>query len=148
MLQIIDSHWQDYLRSMDALRQGVGLRAYGQRDPLVEYKREAFGMFAELMKGISLEISGAVFRAATSLDSFTAFLQALPGKTVHEHVSVLGHAPQEEPPESAGGTRVPNPEDFLVPQQRDEPKVGRNDPCPCGSGKKYKKCCGRAAGVA
>ena len=148
MLQIIDSHWQDYLRSMDALRQGVGLRAYGQRDPLVEYKREAFGMFAELMKGISLEISGAVFRAATSMDSFTAFLHALPGKTVHEQVSVLGHTPAEEPSEELSGPRVPNPEDFVVTQHRDEPKVGRNDTCPCGSGKKYKKCCGRTAGVA
>jgi preprotein translocase subunit SecA len=145
MLQIIDSHWQDYLRSMDALRQGVGLRAYGQRDPLVEYKREAFSMFAELMKGISLEISGAVFRAATSLDSFAAFLNALPGKTVHEQVSALGHAPQEDAAEAAAGPRVPNPEDFVTPQHRDEPKVGRNDPCPCGSGKKHKKCCGRAA---
>jgi len=147
MLQIIDSHWQDYLRSMDALRQGVGLRAYGQRDPLVEYKREAFGMFAELMKGISMEISGAVFRASTSVDAFAAFLHALPVKTVHEQVSVLGHAAQKEP-EAATAPRVPNPEDFVMPQQRDEPKVGRNDACPCGSGKKYKKCCGRAAGVA
>jgi preprotein translocase subunit SecA len=151
VLQIIDSHWQDYLRSIDMLRQGIHLRAFGQRDPLVEYKREAFHMFEELMQAISLSVSSSVFRSTTSLDSLAAFLNALPRTTVHDQVSILGHGAREQESSGAadaiGQPRVPSPEDFVLPVTREGPKVGRNDPCPCGSGKKYKKCCGAKAGV-
>ena len=159
VLGTIDNLWQEYLRSMDALRQGVGLRAYGQRDPLVEYKREAFQMFEELMGNINEEIAAAVFRSTTSADSFQTFLTSLPQTLVHHDVSALGGAgddrrglepsavpvgagagPEEDP---FGGVPMRGAESGTL--RRESPKVGRNDPCPCGSGKKYKKCCGRAA---
>jgi len=149
-LQVIDSQWQDYLRAMDAMRQGVGLRAYGQQDPLVEYKREAYRMFEELMNGIKQDISSTVFRSTTSMQSLRTFMEALPQTLVHDEVSVLTRARQSEAAvaevggrEGGGrGTRRRAPEP-IAPFERDQPKVGRNDPCPCGSGKKYKKCCGK-----
>ena len=158
ILHSIDTHWQEYLRSMDALRQGVGLRAYGQRDPLIEYKREAFEMFGELMDNIYQDVAGAVFRSSTSVESFESFLASLPQTLVHDEVSVLGGgaqapAPAAAPPAAArrpvpagGGAGIPmggrRPAGGLPPMPTDAPKAGRNDPCPCGSGKKYKKCCG------
>ena len=142
VLQAVDTQWQDYLRSMDALRQGVGLRAYGQRDPLVEYKREAYEMFEVLMAGIKQEVASAVFRSTTSADSFESFLSALPQTLVHDEVSVLGgNIPASSLPDSPAAPPpglAPGP----APARHAEDKVGRNDPCPCGSGKKYKKCCG------
>jgi preprotein translocase subunit SecA len=147
ILQSIDTHWQEYLRSMDALREGVGLRAYGQRDPLVEYKKEAFGMFSDLMDRIKEEVCHKMFRSATSMDSFSSFMAALPQTYVHDEISALSgrgapvHSrtppPSKESPSLSKG----------IPVKREHPKVGRNDPCPCGSGKKYKKCCGRTVAV-
>ena len=149
MLQSIDFHWQDYLRSMDALRQGVGLRAYGQRDPLVEYKREAFDMFANLMDDIREDICSKVFRASSTILTFERFMSQLPRQMVHDEVTVLGRGAAEQAP--SAGPAIRGGEETMqaalkaaasVPVQRQAPKVGRNDACPCGSGKKYKKCCG------
>jgi preprotein translocase subunit SecA len=151
MLQSIDQHWQDYLRSMDGLRQGVGLRAYGQRDPLVEYKREAFDMFANLMDDIRDEICGKMFRASVSMLSFERMMSQLPRQAIHDEVAVLGRTgAQAEParPAVRGGNEAMQAAlkaATAVPVQRQTPRVGRNDPCPCGSGKKYKKCCGANA---
>jgi preprotein translocase subunit SecA len=157
VLHAIDTQWQEYLRSMDELRHGVGLRAYGQRDPLVEYKREAFHMFEELMSQIKLEIAQSVFRATTSVEA----LRRLMGggartrqRLVHDEVHVLGGRPAAaaqpvEPPSSAAEAfdqaMAAVPPAGGAPIRRDVPKVGRNDPCPCGSGRKYKKCCGQNA---
>jgi preprotein translocase subunit SecA len=152
VLQAIDSHWQEYLRAMDGLRQGVGLRAYGQRDPLVEYKREAFTMFDHLMSDIKTDIVNSVFRSTISIESFDQFINQLPQITVHDEVSALGaggHAP--DMPQGASLnmhpgilSQTPQPSGMGLPMQaKNDDKVGRNDPCPCGSGKKYKKCCGR-----
>jgi len=166
-LSCIDQQWQDYLRAMDELRHGVNLRAYGQRDPLVEYKREAFSMFEELMTHIKTEVATSVFRA-TTMQNFQRMMSASGGRvqTVHNDVNMLagGEQPQAEPepsrhsfsadvPQSAvagfdavlqameRSERVPSPHSSLpVSGGR---TVGRNDPCPCGSGKKYKKCCGQ-----
>jgi preprotein translocase subunit SecA len=158
VLQSIDTHWQDYLRAMDDLRQGVGLRAYGQRDPLVEYKREAYNMFEELMNRIKQDVASAVFRTATSLETFESFLRSLPRTTtVHDEVSILGHGgqaprmPRGAAPAMAGMQAEHGGEPAAVhvgpvaaePIRRDSPKINRNDPCTCGSGKKYKKCCGK-----
>ena len=161
VLHSVDTHWQDYLRAMDQLRDSVGLRAYGQRDPLVEYKREAFDMFEELMGTIKQDIASSVFRSSTSMQSFENFLSSLPRTTVHEDVSLLGGgargaalgaqpggngAGEEERTEPAGsGRRRVQSSEGTAPVstvKRDEPKVGRNQPCPCGSGKKFKKCHG------
>lgn len=158
VLQSIDTQWQDYLRSMDALRQGVGLRAYGQRDPLMEYKREAFEMFGQLMTGIKQDVASAVFRTTTNVEQFQSFLSSLPQTLVHDDVSLLGAdgapvrgANRRPVTPSAGGPR-PGSHSGAGPTggasqgatavHRDTRKVGRNAPCPCGSGKKYKKCCG------
>ncbi len=166
-LSCIDQQWQDYLRAMDELRHGVNLRAYGQRDPLVEYKREAFSMFEELMTHIKTEVATSVFRA-TTMQNFQRMISATGGRvqTVHNDINMLagGEQPRAQPepsrhslsadvPESAvagfdamlqameRSERVPSPHANLpVSGSR---AVGRNDPCPCGSGKKYKKCCGQ-----
>ncbi len=161
LLMAIDTKWQEYLRAMDNLRQGVGLRAYGQRDPLVEYKREAFQMFGELMDDIKQEIASQVFRSATSPDAFSNFLNAMSRRQrlVHDEVSVLDHGGAVSVGQSVADTSGVDFESLLPPDeggaggmgglvpegmslQREAPKIGRNDVCPCGSGKKYKKCCG------
>ncbi len=149
VLHAIDSQWQDYLRGVDALREGVGLRAYGQRDPLVEYKREAFDMFSELMDSIKLDIASAIFRSTTSPESFEAFLAGMrrqPSTLVHEDVSLLsadGAVGRTDGPASPQGSPLSLSLGADLTPAREGPKVGRNDPCPCGSGKKYKKCCGQ-----
>jgi preprotein translocase subunit SecA len=151
ILQCIDSQWQDYLRSMDGLRQGVGLRAYGQRDPLVEYKREAFEMFGTLMGTIYQEISRRLFRSSTTAASAERYVRPVQQRLVHDEVALFGRAAAPAPAVSAP---PPDPAQAAVadalkaaarPIQREAAKVGRNDVCPCGSGKKFKKCCG--AGV-
>jgi preprotein translocase subunit SecA len=159
LLHAIDSHWQDYLRGMDALRQGVGLRAYGQRDPLIEFKKEAYQMFEDLMESIKTDVCSAIFKSATSVETFQSFMASLPQTLVHEDVSSLGGtreaADKLMPAREAGGSAdtgtgaggrtgdMPSRgEQGTTTVRRSLPKVGRNDPCPCGSGKKYKKCCG------
>ncbi len=162
MLNAVDVQWQEYLRNMDTLRQGVGLRAYGQRDPLVEYKNEAYTLFADLMDRIKGEIAGRIFRATTSPRAYQTFLGDLHRLAQAQHADVAplagGHAAGAAPARRAGGGG-PGGADagaeaamnaalsaaHAKPVVRDAPKVGRNDPCPCGSGKKYKKCCGKDA---
>jgi len=159
MLNAVDTQWQEYLRNMDTLRQGVGLRAYGQRDPLVEYKNEAFTLFADLMDRIKEEIASRIFRATTSPEAYQNFLgdlQQLHSKTQTQHATLAplvgGHAPGAAAPKRGGpdaGSEAAMNAALAASQskktsvKRDEPKTGRNDPCPCGSGKKYKKCCGK-----
>lgn len=147
-LYAIDTHWQEYLRNMDALRQGVTLRAYGQRDPLVEYKHEAFDLFSSLMDKIKSDVAGRMFRAATSMDALERMLRNLPRMMVHQEISTLGQGGGESPPAPAQA----NPNDAAMeaalrsppPQAAAGPYAGtgRNDLCPCGSGKKFKKCHG------
>ena len=156
VLQAIDSHWQEYLRAMDGLRQGVGLRAYGQRDPLVEYKNEAYQMFQQLMSDIKTEIINGAFKSATSVERYGEFLRALPLRMVHETPPPVTAGGAGAVPAAAntgggmtadGGGRVDasgrgRSAPVAFPPMGPEQRVGRNDPCPCGSGKKYKKCCG------
>ncbi len=165
-LSCIDQQWQDYLRAMDELRHGVNLRAYGQRDPLVEYKREAFEMFEELMTGIKTEVATSVFRA-TTVQNFNRMMNISPRvQTVHADVNILGGGIQ--PQQASNTPAVPQAAQAgfdamlqamdeaghagaMLAQSggvtvRSQPRAaGRNDPCPCGSGKKYKKCCGIGA---
>ena len=160
-LSCIDQQWQEYLRAMDELRHGVNLRAYGQRDPLVEYKREAFGMFSALMIRIKTEVATSVFRA-TTVQNFQRMMRAPTRvQTVHNDINMLAGGMQttssEAPPRPISAdvptSAVQNFDAMLEsmnkPQALRNPSpvatknVGRNDPCPCGSGKKYKKCCGQ-----
>ncbi|MFA5144729.1 MAG: preprotein translocase subunit SecA [Candidatus Omnitrophota bacterium] len=130
-LQIIDSKWKDHLYIMDNLREGIGLRAYGQRDPLVEYKREAFDMFGQMISTIGDEAVEAVFRLqAAKPERFKGVFSPGSQQLVHPDAAKF-ESLKEQAPEA------------VKPVQSSHPKVGRNDPCPCGSGKKYKKCCGR-----
>jgi len=160
VLDAIDSRWQEHLRSMDELRSSIGLRAYAQKDPLVEYKREAFRLFESLMNDIDQQIIGKIFRSATNLAAFERFIPAARQYILsHQTVDQLGSttasaepqapadAPQAVPAQQPGDDAAPEPvvprPNPGVPFQRDEAKVGPNDPCPCGSGKKFKKCCGK-----
>jgi preprotein translocase subunit SecA len=124
LLQVIDHHWKDHLLGMDQLRDGIGLRGYGQKDPLIEYKREGFDMFAGMMGRIKGDALDRLFHVQ----------------------AVRGEAPTPPPPPAAPVPRlVLNRGDEPIAAktvQREQDKVGRNDPCPCGSGKKYKKCHG------
>jgi len=118
---------------MDSLREGIGLRAYGQRDPLVEYKREAFGMFSEMIAGIEDDSTEAIFKLqAKAPERFRGAFSSVSKEFLHPEAEKFKSS-------SAGEEEPHNP----APIQSSHPKVGRNDPCSCGSGKKYKKCCGR-----
>ncbi|MEW6074891.1 MAG: preprotein translocase subunit SecA [Candidatus Omnitrophota bacterium] len=142
-LQIIDAKWKDHLYAMDKLREGIGLRAYGQRDPLIEYKREAFLMFNEMISGISEEACEEIFRLQlVRPERIRGVFSTLPKELVHPPGNRF-EGPQEMSPQgpdeslSASSLHTKTP-----PPLQPHTKVGRNDPCPCGSGKKYKKCCG------
>ncbi|MBQ2632766.1 MAG: preprotein translocase subunit SecA [Kiritimatiellae bacterium] len=163
-LQVIDREWQDYLRAMDDLRTGVNLRAYGQRDPLVEYKKEAFNMFETLMATIKSKVVSSEFRSATATRMRAMFDMM---EQVQTNAGEFDPAEEESPrrpaPASGASDRAKTIGDVFAsmmsgagsPASARAPAgpvgrppqavqvVGRNDPCPCGSGKKYKKCCGR-----
>jgi preprotein translocase subunit SecA len=152
ILSAIDKLWQEHLYEMDSLRYSIGLRAHGQRDPLIEYKAEAFKIFEELMVNIKTEICHNIFRSASSLLAFENFLRNVPQQTTHQPTSAFGGtstgstsaAPARSGP-SQGSDIVSEAAAAVEKAKpvRVGPKVGRNDPCPCGSGKKYKQCCGK-----
>lgn len=140
VIRAIDSNWQDHLTEMEDLRRSVGLRGYGQKDPLNEYKSEAYTYFEQMMGEIRTQVATGFFRSASNLKAFESLLQSLNRKVKME-------GPADEQPAGASMARGGEPvsERKLpapTPIQNLLPKVGRNDPCPCGSGKKYKKCCG------
>jgi preprotein translocase subunit SecA len=118
VLYAIDSHWQDYLRSMDVLRQSVGLRAYGQRDPLIEYKKEAFEMFGELMDNIKQEVATSIFRSSTSAASFRSFLENVPRRLVHDQVSLLSGGQPGAATGGGGPSGRRLPDDILAHRTR------------------------------
>jgi preprotein translocase subunit SecA len=148
ILSAIDKLWQEHLYEMDSLRHSIGLRAHGQRDPLLEYKAEAFKIFDELMVNVKTEICHNIFRSASSMLAFENFLKNVPQQTLHQNTSAFsGNAPTGAGASKASDV-VSEAADAAEAQAkakpvRTGPKVGRNDPCPCGSGKKYKNCCGR-----
>ncbi len=143
MLNAVDRLWQEHLYNMDSLREGVYLRAYGQKDPLIEYKAEAYNMFVELMGNIKNEVLVNLFRSTTNLRAFEQFLSSLPQNLVSQ--SLAGLLPQTAGSGNAVAPLASDARSAAPPARREAPKVGRNDPCPCGSGKKYKACCGRNA---
>src|SRR6185312_10891537 len=150
-LEEIDAQWIDHLKSMDQLREGIGLRGYGQKDPKIEYKKEGFDMFRQMMDRISANVSYKLFRlrlerqqqpAQGAQQQQAQREEKLPEFKHKERRMVAQHA-------SAGGgggdgqaAAEPEKQKTVV---REKPKVGRNEPCPCGSGKKYKKCHGATA---
>ena len=164
MLQIVDAQWKDHLYSLDHLKEGIGLRGYGQRDPLVEYKKESFALFQAMKERVDEEIVRYLWWLRPVLDrgrppsaaGAPAPRRAPPlilnDPSARAAVAVRrAGAPQRRRRRPFGAPARPQPprvggDDAAVKTvRRDEPKVGRNDPCPCGSGKKYKKCHGAAA---
>ena len=147
VINAIDHHWQEHLTEMEELRRSIGLRSYGQKDPLVEYKGEAYTYFEELMNNVRLQICTGLFRSASNIESFENML-ALLSRTA-KAVGPLD-APAAAAKSATGPVGGPNeaqgaPAEIQLPKvtiRRETPKVGRNDPCPCGSGKKYKNCHG------
>jgi preprotein translocase subunit SecA len=153
ILNAIDRLWQEHLYAMDALREGVYLRGYAQKDPLIEYKTEAYDMFVELMANIKNEVLHNLFRSTSNLQAFENFLATLPQFLLREHAPAAptANAPargrQLQPVGAMAAVAGDGDGEMTLdlPIRRSMPKVGRNEPCPCGSGKKYKNCCGRVA---
>jgi preprotein translocase subunit SecA len=140
ILRVMDEKWKEHLYDMDRLKEGVGLRAYGQKDPLIEYKREGFEMFQDMLANINEEALRFVFRAQVQVDHPRP-TQADHSRMSYSHSKANGMAYQKS---QAGSGEQEVPQRAGKPQPvRVDVQVGRNDPCPCGSGKKYKKCCGR-----
>jgi preprotein translocase subunit SecA len=122
MLKVVDQHWMEHLDAMDALREGIGLRAYGQRDPLVEYKFEAYDMFEAMKEAIVDDVVRYMYR-----------VNVVTQPVVEDHLSNA----------SVNNPNVDGSDEHHKEPVKAKPTVGRNDPCPCGSGKKYKNCCGK-----
>jgi preprotein translocase subunit SecA len=159
MLQIVDAQWKDHLYSLDHLKEGIGLRGYGQRDPLVEYKKESFSLFQAMKDRIEEEIVRYLWRLTPVIgdDPNAEPVRQPAPRRAPQMTMQAQQAPAPSPFGAFGGgggsgsasavAEPPRPartggDDAIRQVKRDEPKVGRNDPCPCGSGKKYKKCHG------
>jgi len=141
MLQIMDQQWKDHLLALDHLKEGIGLRGYGQRDPLVEYKKESFSMFEELWDRATEEMVRMLFllRPITEEDERDLL-------RTRRQQQPLSYSQPEDNPEPVWQPSQPQGQQSAAAVKtmvRNTRKVGRNEPCPCGSGKKYKKCCGR-----
>tara|TARA_R110000744_G_scaffold46845_4_gene103404 strand:+ start:1880 stop:4609 length:2730 start_codon:yes stop_codon:yes gene_type:complete len=141
MLQNLDSHWKEHLAAMDHLRQGIHLRGYAQKNPKQEYKRESFELFTEMLEALKVEVVTVLSKVQVKAESDVEAVeeqrrQADEQPKQYEHETASATQAPEEAPEAAPTARPGN-------ALRDGPKVGRNDPCPCGSGLKYKQCHGK-----
>ncbi|HXG56082.1 MAG TPA: preprotein translocase subunit SecA [Vicinamibacterales bacterium] len=154
MLQIVDAQWKDHLYSLDHLKEGIGLRGYGQKDPLVEYKKESYALFKAMRDRVEEEIVRYLWRL-TPVDGEDGIAAPVRQPAPRRPPQITLSGPETAPPPSPFGAfgdgaappGTPRPartggDDVIRQVKRDEPKVGRNDACPCGSGKKYKKCHG------
>ena len=137
LLRVIDNKWIDHLHNIDILRDGIGLRAYGQKDPLIEYKREAYDLFNKMMFEIQGETVKHLFRT-----KFGVQIVNMQDETVIE-TDLARAAEQFHPSEEVEGVNDLTFKNANAQQPERHEKIGRNDPCPCGSGKKYKHCCGK-----
>ena len=129
MLQNLDTHWKEHLAAMDHLRQGIHLRGYAQKNPKQEYKRESFELFSEMLENLKVEVVTILSKVQVKAESDV--------EAVEEQRRQADETPKQFEHDS------PNEPQAQQTAQRQGPKVGRNDPCPCGSGKKYKQCCGK-----
>jgi preprotein translocase subunit SecA len=133
MLNIIDAQWKDHLLAIDHLKQGIGLVGYGQKDPLVEYKKESFDMFQQMLDRIDTATIRSLFNLQVVAEQAPESLQQRRAR----RASALNFTGPNQGAAAAGEESAK-----AKPMVRDQPKVGRNEPCPCGSGKKFKKCHG------
>jgi preprotein translocase subunit SecA len=138
MLYSLDSHWREHLAALDHLRQGIHLRGYAQKDPKQEYRREAFELYGELLDVIKNDVVKSIMavkiRTADELDAAS--------ESINEDMSQIKEVQYQHADIATDSAETEKPADVAVAPVRSGPKVGRNDPCPCGSGKKYKACCG------
>ena len=145
LLEVVDTNWREHLREMDLLQEGISLRAYGNKDPLIEYKKESFIVFEEMIYRIQEEVTQKVFtRVLVNQANIADVLDRI--KTMHNEVNVFsnsaGPAIEQQNKPQMPQMNTPQRESKAQPIVNAE-KIGRNDPCPCGSGLKYKKCCGK-----
>jgi preprotein translocase subunit SecA len=142
MLQSLDVHWREHLAALDHLRQGIHLRGYAQKNPKQEYKREAFELFAAMLDAIRLEVTQVLMTVQVRSESDVEAVEAAPApENVQYHHADYDEALAQSPENQSDGN--PSTDEEHKPFVRNGQKVGRNDPCPCGSGKKYKQCHGR-----
>jgi preprotein translocase subunit SecA len=150
MLSVLDNGWKEHLASMDYLRQGIYLRGYAQKQPKQEFKREAFELFEGMLERIKHEIVQLLARVRIRSEDVVAAMEQQQREQAEaqaramqfQHAEAAGFAPGEAEGEASPH---PLPPPSQMPVHREGPKVGRNDPCPCGSGKKYKHCHGTLA---
>ena len=147
MLQVIDTNWREHLYEMDQIKEGIGLRAYGQKDPLIEYKSEGFKTFTDMLARLNEGVIELIFKAHIR-EEMPFAPRRRPAKMQEVHDSAVGMGFQGVKKSEDSQATAPA-QARTQPQRRGKkvpivvgPKIGRNDPCPCGSGKKYKKCCG------
>ncbi len=143
LLQIYDQAWKDHMHAIDLLKESIGLRGYAEQDPKIAYKKEGFGMFQEMRAGIEDKVTSIIFKARLSGEEQAESRYNI-GSTSHGAATNLGFSGQadrdrEAAMQAQGETKI----ETIV---REQPKVGRNQPCPCGSGKKFKQCCGKTGG--
>ena len=138
MLYSLDSHWREHLAALDHLRQGIHLRGYAQKDPKQEYRREAFELYGELLDVIKNDVVKSIMavkiRSADELDAAS--------ESINEDMNQVKDVQYQHADVTTDSVEGEQPAERTTAPVRSGPKVGRNDPCPCGSGKKYKACCG------
>jgi len=141
MLQSLDSHWREHLSALDHLRQGIHLRGYAQKNPQQEYKREAFELFSMMLESIKAEVTKVLMAVQIKSADELAVAEEpeAPRNIQYQHAEYAGGDTAVEAEAEGDVAVAERPQPFVRPGQ----KVGRNDPCPCGSGKKYKQCHGR-----
>ncbi|MBR6710176.1 MAG: SEC-C domain-containing protein, partial [Selenomonadaceae bacterium] len=148
MLRVVDNKWMEHLDHMDMLRDGINLRAYGQRNPLIEYKIEALDMFEEMEGAIQDQIASLMYHVAIVTPQMQAEDAEPPQVTEQQKQQAIAKEKSQlqdhlRTAQASHGGEVSAAETKKKPRTADGAKIGRNDPCPCGSGKKYKNCCGK-----
>ena len=133
MLKIVDERWMDHIDAMDELKDGIGLQAYGQKDPVVQYRIEGFDMFDQMIADIKLNVVKVLMNARKR--------EGAPERK--ESIKITSEGREEATLNLSENTAPSSSSGPKTPYVKKEAEIGRNDPCPCGSGKKYKNCCGR-----
>jgi len=136
LLQVYDSTWKDHLYSMDHLKSNIWMRSWAEKDPKIEYKREGFRMFNEMLEAIEDKVTDTIFKVRLEAGTRARSVWNV-SQTAHDQVDQFAMAERQR-----AAAQAPQGEQKVKQIKLEQPKVGRNDPCTCGSGKKYKKCCG------
>ena len=140
LLQIYDSSWKEHMHAIDLLKEAIGLRGFAEQDPKIAYKTEGFAMFQEMIEGIQEKVTSIIFKARLADESATQSRYHI-GAVRHADTANLGFTGSADADRNAA--MQAQGEKKIETIVREQPKVGRNTPCPCGSGKKYKQCCGK-----